>query len=203
MLNRILGKVGYRLVKTAAPQKEPKPDNVSIGRDSIIDGLQITCRESTGKTLLQIGEDSVVNGSFIFELPSGRIKIGDRTFIGGGTFVCIEEIEIGNDVMISWGCTVVDNNSHSVISQERMNDVLDWKKGIQEGRVGAYKKWENVKRARVRIKDKAWIGFNSIILKGVVIGEGAVIAAGSVVTKDVPDYAIAGGNPAAVIKYTK
>ncbi|MCB0501084.1 MAG: hypothetical protein KDD32_00210 [Bacteroidetes bacterium] len=50
------------------------------------------------------------------------------------------------------------------------------------------------------IKDKAWIGFNVIILKGVTIGEGAVVGAGSVVTKDVPDYTIVVGNPAKLIK---
>ena len=59
-----------------------------------------------------------------------------------------------------------------------------------------------IKSAPIVIKDKAWIGFNCIIMKGVTIGEGAVIGAGSVVTKDVPDYAVVGGNPAQIIKYT-
>lgn len=51
------------------------------------------------------------------------------------------------------------------------------------------------------IEDEVWIGFSAIILSGVKIGRGAIIAAGSVVTKDIPAYAIAGGNPAKVIKY--
>ncbi|WP_026882534.1 CatB-related O-acetyltransferase [Clostridium akagii] len=51
------------------------------------------------------------------------------------------------------------------------------------------------------VQDDVWIGFNSIILSGVTVGKGAVIAAGSVVTKSVPPYAIVGGNPAKVIKY--
>lgn len=53
----------------------------------------------------------------------------------------------------------------------------------------------------VVIGDDVWIGARSIILKGVHIGKGAVIAAGAVVTKDVPEYAIVGGVPAKVIKY--
>ncbi|MNE13564.1 Maltose O-acetyltransferase [compost metagenome] len=53
----------------------------------------------------------------------------------------------------------------------------------------------------VEIKDFVWCGANVTIVPGVTIGEGAVIAGGSVVTKDVPDYAIVGGNPAKVIKY--
>jgi acetyltransferase-like isoleucine patch superfamily enzyme len=133
-----------------------------------------------------------------------KIKIGDRVFIGDRTSLnCINSIIIGDDVMISWGCTIIDNNSHSVISSERINDVVDWKRGFEEGYSNKYKNWTVVKNAPIIIKNKAWIGFNSIILKGVTIGEGAIIAAGSVVAKDVPDYAIAGGNPAKIIKYTR
>jgi acetyltransferase-like isoleucine patch superfamily enzyme len=52
----------------------------------------------------------------------------------------------------------------------------------------------------VKINDRVWIGFNSIILKGVTIGEGGIVGAGSVVTKDVPPYTIVAGNPARVIR---
>lgn len=61
--------------------------------------------------------------------------------------------------------------------------------------------FEAVSKGDIIIKDDVWIGLNSIILSGVTIGQGAVVAAGSVVTKDVPPYAIVGGNPAKVIKY--
>lgn len=53
----------------------------------------------------------------------------------------------------------------------------------------------------VTIKDFVWIGHGVIIMPGITIGEGAIIAAGAVVVKDIPDYAIAGGNPAKIIKY--
>ena len=55
--------------------------------------------------------------------------------------------------------------------------------------------------APVRIQSKAWVGFNVSILKGVTVGEGAVIGAGSVVTKDVPPNTIAVGNPAQVVRH--
>jgi acetyltransferase-like isoleucine patch superfamily enzyme len=160
-------------------------------------------RPEVVRPFIQVGKDSVIEGHFIFENKNGYIKVGDRTFIGGGTsFICIDNIEIGNDVMISWGCTIIDNNSHSLIWEERISDVLDWKRGLDENDIGKYKNWNVVKSAPVRIKDKVWVGFNVIILKGVTIGEGAIIAAGSVVTKDVPDYTIVAGNPAKPVKQT-
>jgi acetyltransferase-like isoleucine patch superfamily enzyme len=155
------------------------------------------------KIYLSIGKNSVISGNFIFETGTGKITIGDHTFIGGGLFICIEEIEIGNDVMFAWGCTVMDNDSHSLVWSERAPDVADWKKGLDENAIGKYARWEHVERAKIIIKNKAWIGFNCIVLKGVTIGEGAVVGAGSVVTKDVPDYAVVAGNPARIIKYTK
>lgn len=60
---------------------------------------------------------------------------------------------------------------------------------------------EAVDKGSIIIKNDVWIGANSLILSGVTVNQGAVIAAGSVVTKDIPAYAIAGGNPAKVIKY--
>ncbi|MDX1903169.1 MAG: acyltransferase [Thermonemataceae bacterium] len=166
-----------------------------------IESLNLSVRNPKKDKYLYIGSNSVVSGSFIFEIASGEITIGNNTFIGGGMFVCIEGIEIGNDVMISWGCTFIDNNSHSLKWSERKSDVNDWKKGLDEHKIGFYKDWSNVKRGKITVKDKAWIGFNCIIMKGVTIGEGAIIAAGSVVTKDVPDWTIVGGNPAKVIKH--
>ena len=102
--------------------------------------------------------------------------------------------------MISWGCTIIDTDAHSLNWNHRIKDVLDWKKGLTDGKVGAYKDWSNVTSSNIKIEDKVWIGFNSIILKGVTIGQGAVIAAGSVVTKDVPAFTLVGGNPAKIIK---
>ncbi len=174
-----------------------------IGKGSTIKGANIEIRNGSNNNIrFTVGDNSIVNGNYIFEKETGKITIGSRVFIGGGMFICIENIEIGNDVMFSWGCTVADNNSHSLISSERKDDVKDWKKGIDENKIGYYKNWDNVKHGPVIIKDMAWIGFNSIILKGVTIGKGAVVAAGSVVTKDVPDFAVVAGNPAKIIKFT-
>ena len=63
-----------------------------------------------------------------------------------------------------------------------------------------HKDWSNVNSAPITICDDAWIGMNCIILKGVTIGEGAIVGAGSVVTKDVPAWTVVAGNPARVVK---
>lgn len=177
---------------------------VTIGVRTKADDLKIELRGNySEKGIVSIGNDSLLSGTFVVETSNGRMRVGDRSFIGGGLFVCTDEINIGSDVMFSWGCTVIDTDAHSLSWEHRKNDVKDWKRGVDEGAVGKYKDWSHVKSKRIEVKDKAWIGFNVIILKGVTIGEGAVVAAGSVVTKDVPDYSVVAGNPAIVVKKTE
>ena len=107
-------------------------------------------------------------------------------------FRSAQRVDIGDDVLISWGTTIVDHNSHATSFTLRSNDAVDWLEGKKD--------WTNVKIAPVKISNKVWIGFNCIILKGVTIGEGAVVGAGSVVTKDVPPWTIVAGNPARIIR---
>lgn len=155
------------------------------------------------KKYLEVGDNSLIQGIFMFERDTGYIKVGQRSFIGGGSIlISIKHISIGNDVMIAWGCTVIDHDSHSVYWEDRKNDVLQCREDYVNtpNNFIANKDWSKVNKAPIIIQDKAWIGLRSIILKGVTIGEGAVIGAGSVVTKDIPAYHIACGNPAKVIK---
>lgn len=142
---------------------------------------------------VEVGEGSLISGRIVFERDHAILSIGTRTFLGGGTLLDVSDrIAIGDDVLIAWGTTIVDHNSHSISFSKRKNDVLDWQ--------CANKDWSNVPIAPVKIEDKVWIGFNSIILKGVTIGQGAVIGAGSVVTKDVAPWTIVAGNPARLIR---
>jgi len=171
--------------------------HASVNSDQIILTLRNPLPE---KKYLTVKNDSVVQSRFVFEKESGEVTIGANSFIGGSTIICIEKVDIGDDVLISWGCTIIDNDAHSLEWEFRKNDVREWKSGIDEGQLGKYKNWKNVKSASIKIGNKVWIGFNSIILKGITIGEGAVVGAGSVVTKDVPPYVVVAGNPAKVIK---
>ena len=151
-----------------------------------------------------IGDNCDISCHIILERNTGNVTIGDRTYIGNSTIICAEEITIGSDVLISWGVHIVDHDSHSIYWDKRKNDVHLWKKGIAEGglkQAAVMKDWTHVNKSRVIIHDRVWIGFNVIILKGISIGEGSVIGAGSVVTRDVPPYSIVAGNPARIIKY--
>jgi len=141
---------------------------------------------------LVIGHGSIVEGAILFDRQAGEVSIGDRSFLGASTIVCAEGITIGNDVLVSWGCTIIDHDSHSTRWSERAGDVLNW--------YSRRKDWKHVKRARVYIEDRVWIGFNSIVLKGVTIGKGSVVGAGSVVTGNVPPYSLYAGNPARMIR---
>lgn len=141
---------------------------------------------------ITIGRDCIIETRIAFDRNGAAFKCGDRCFIGASHMVLAERIALGDDVIVSWGVTIVDHNSHAVDWDHRSNDVLDWRK--------AKKDWSHVMIAPVQINDKAWIGFGATILKGVTIGEAAIVAAGAVVTKDVPPYTVVAGNPARVVR---
>lgn len=92
------------------------------------------------------------------------------------------------------GGVFIGNNFHSAKGLVILTQNHNWK-----GEALPYD--DTVILKPVKIGDNVWIGINVIILPGVTIGEGCIIQAGSVVSKSIPDYAIAGGNPASVIKY--
>jgi len=67
-----------------------------------------------------------------FDSPNGQVLIGDRCYLGASQLVCHTSITIGNDVLMSWGVTVVDHDSHSLVWDERANDVANWMDGKKE-----------------------------------------------------------------------
>lgn len=110
---------------------------------------------------------------------NGSLQIGDNTFINPNTFVLSNcAVKIGNNCAISWNCQLIDDDVHKI--------VLNGEKKISS--------------AAIEIGNRVWIGANSVIMKGVKIGDGAVVAAGSVVTKDVAPKTLVGGSPAKLIR---
>lgn len=112
-------------------------------------------------------------------VDSGTLTIGHGTNVNGlGTrILCAQEITIGRHCTFSWDVQVLDNDFHAITVDQ-----------VEQPSV-----------APVRIGDRVWVGTRAIVLKGVTIGDGAVVAAGAIVTKDVPAGAVVGGMPAKVI----
>ena len=102
-------------------------------------------------------------------------------------------IVIGNRVLISHSVNVFDNLTHPLGAAERHEQV---KQIFTSGHPRKISLDENP----VKICDDAWIGACAIVLRGVTVGEGGVVAAGAVVTRDVPAYSIVAGNPAVVVR---
>ncbi|WP_438349493.1 acyltransferase [Paenibacillus sp. FA6] len=113
--------------------------------------------------------------NFYLDQPGAEIIIGDCTYINRRTEVMSKaSVTIGKSCAISWDVVISDTDYHEIVGTSSTKPIV--------------------------IGDEVWIGCKSTILKGVTIGNGAVVAAGSVVTKDVEPYSLVGGIPAKVIK---
>jgi putative colanic acid biosynthesis acetyltransferase WcaF len=124
----------------------------------------------------RVGRGVVIKPNVRIKYP-WRLTIGDHCWIGQSAWIDnLADVEIGGHVCISQGCYLC-TGSHNY--QRKSFDLVV---------------------RRIRLDNGAWIGARSIVLGGVVVGANALVAAGSVVTKDVPSAAIVGGNPAQIIR---
>lgn len=112
------------------------------------------------------------------------VQIGDDVGMSGCSVTAMKSVRIGDRVLIGAGALIVDNDAHPLHPADRKRGALTPMRPID-------------------IADDVFIGARAIILKGVSIGQGAVIGAGAVVTCDVPPYMIAAGNPARVVAEVK
>jgi acetyltransferase-like isoleucine patch superfamily enzyme len=174
-------------------RRQPRPERLvdACGRDTEIRGL-IEKREKGGH--ISIGDNCLIEGHLVAGSAESQIVIGNNVYVGGGTTLdCVDKIEIGNDVLISYQCLLLDSDGHSTELSVRRAELPRWKE--RRGR-----NWPAAGTRPIRIGDGAWLGARTIVLKGVEIGAGAIIGAGSVVTKSIPPYTLAAGNPARPIR---
>lgn len=148
-----------------------------------------------GTGSISIGENVTINScleanpiggdtrTILYAKDKGRIIIGNNVGISNTAIVALNMIIIEDNVLIGGGCKIYDHDFHSLQYEDRVigPDV-------------------NVRNGSVIIQEGAFIGANSIILKGVIIGRHSVVGAGSVVTKNIPDNEIWAGNPAKKVR---
>jgi len=178
-------------------------DPTSIIKSSFT--IDVRCKKI--KKYVFIGANSIVDGRINIENPNGYVKVGTNCNIGAGLINTVQGIEIGNNVVISWNVTLYDHDAHSQNPNIRREDlktvylrekdsspaaVENWRENIKD--------WSCVKKRKITIGNDVWIGFDAVILKGVTIGNGAIIGARSVVTHDVRPYTVVAGNPAVEVK---
>lgn len=138
------------------------------------------------KCAIKIDRNAVIgSGTRIKAGFKGRIWIGENVLVDDYSFISSHNsIEIGSGTMVSASSYIVDFNHKYPLSEFR--DLAESEKGYIS--------------KSIKIGNNVWIGTHVVILPGVIIGDGSVIGAGSIVTKSVPSFCIAVGNPAKVIK---
>jgi len=139
-----------------------------------------------------IGPGSMVEAHIAAERAGATVEIAESVFVGRSAIACADHITIGPRVLVSWGCAITDHDSHSLDWRIRRQDAERWARGEKD--------WSNVPVAPITIEEDVWVGMHAVILKGVTVGARSVVAAGSIVTHDVPPDTVVAGNPARVIR---
>lgn len=154
---------------------------VSAGKDLYLELLP----SIAGHARITIGDRVVISGAL--SVVSGRVWDAPELIVGNDVFighqVCLQanrRIVIEDGVMIAQGCYLADSNGHPIEMDRRLRG----------------EPCAPADLTPVHIRRGAWLGRNCIVLRGVEIGEGAIVGAGSVVVKSVPPFTIAAGNPA-------
>lgn len=149
-------------------------DNERILRNKMAGSLYVA-----ENATLEVGAVDVFSGSRITVNPGAILKLGNMKMNQGVVIECFRSITIGNDVGIAEGVVIRDSDNHPIIINDCpiSQDVS----------------------APIVIEDHVWIGMNAIILRGETIGEGSIVAAGSVVSRNVPPHSLVSGVPAKVI----
>lgn len=148
------------------------------------------------KDSIRIGDNNEFSADFHIRCyENGNVKIGNYNWTSLRTqIVCANRVEIGDYCIFGRDVYISDTNEHPVNPDERLNATITFWNNRTVNR------YYFVENCPVIIGNNVWIGERAIILKGVKIGDNSVVAAGSVVTKEVSKNTVVGGNPARVIK---
>jgi len=170
------------------------PSNSVLGLNTLLTGdLAFKRFQSKQPNALIIGAHCTRDGVHFALGEQGRVQIGDYCYFTNAVLLCELELRIGDYVVIGWNATLADTDFHPIAPAERVADA------IACSPLGKGRPRPEVPRRAVIIENDVWIGPNATILKGVRIGAGAFIEAGSLITRDIPPRARVLGNPAQII----
>lgn len=159
------------------------PSNLTLGNDVTLDDNVLIDSRGAGDSGVGLGDGVVINRSCMLKAKTGSIHVGARTNIGSNSvLVSLAGIEIGESVLVAGGCYI---NAGGYYTDDLSRPMAE--QGVKTN-------------GPIKIGDDVWVGTGAIILDGVTIGSHAVIGAGAVVNKDVPEGAIVAGIPARLLK---
>jgi acetyltransferase-like isoleucine patch superfamily enzyme len=178
-VQRVLGRATCRLADGARLMRTARIRNIRGDSDCIM-----------------IGASSVVRGELQTFAHGGKIEIGAWCYVGEQTRIwSASSIKIGDRVLIAHGVNIFDNLTHPISAQARHLQIREI------FTTGHPRQQLDLDEQPIRICDDAWIGAGAIILRGISVGARAIVAAGSVVTRNVESDTIVAGNPASVVKH--
>jgi virginiamycin A acetyltransferase len=188
--NKILSFIDFRLVAKPRVKKHINIIESKVTHSDLIDD-RATVQFSELRGPITIGPYSIIHKAIL----EGPITVGRNTTVNGPSteFYCLKNpITIGSFCSIARGTSIQEYNHNwkSLTTYFIRHRIFNEKYGV-----------DTVSKGRVTIGNDVWIGAQCVLLSGVSVGDGAVIAANSVVAHDVPSYAIVGGSPAKVIRY--
>ena len=156
-------------------------------------GLEARLLTPEGEQRVRIGANTVIRGVIRCE-DAGRCEIGADVYVGDGAIVSVRTgVEIGDGTLLAHGAQVFDNDTHPVDAAERRAHFRSILK------LGPRREFP-IGVKPVRIGRDCWLGFGAAVMKGVSVGDEAIVAAGAVVTSDVRSRTIVAGNPARQVR---
>jgi maltose O-acetyltransferase len=160
------------------------PVIAELGPEAVL-AEEAVVENGTGRSeAITVGAHSFVRGKLLTFPPGGQISIGEWCYIGHRTELwSMSSISVGNRVLIAHNVSIVDHTAHSRRPAERHDHLRHI---LESGHPIRAEELPGVHTSPIIIDDDVWISFGAIILRGVHIGAGSIIAAGSIVTKDVP-----------------
>jgi acetyltransferase-like isoleucine patch superfamily enzyme len=175
------------------------PANVDLGDSVYIDtsyGFAEFRSEQQPGLSIGLASGCYDNPCFITG-PQGRITVGDYSVLNATKLICNNRITIGNHCMLAWSSIITDTwlDSGTITPRQR--------RAILEAVSRTPERYliPGTAPAPVVLDDNSWIGFGTVVMPGVRIGRGAVVASKTIVTQDVPAYAVVAGSPARIVRF--